>query len=160
MLSESKSRFPVLDENIDHIIGILHFRDAMRAYRQPGNTELPVGRIKGLLRDFSNGQPRCIGLQHTAHEDNNVNVLHFQTAHGGSLVGGQIDKPLFAEHIQGFPYGCAADIHLRTDFLQNQQLPRAEAAKNDVILSHHRLPLHRCYYDKGRGTGERTAGPL
>lgn len=51
MLSESKSRFPVLDENIDHIIGILHFRDAMRAYRQPGNTELPVGRIKGLLRD-------------------------------------------------------------------------------------------------------------
>ena len=29
MLSESKSRFPVLDENIDHIIGILHFRDAM-----------------------------------------------------------------------------------------------------------------------------------
>ena len=51
MLSESKSRFPVYEENIDHIVGILHFRDAMRAYKISGNINLPVGEITGLLRD-------------------------------------------------------------------------------------------------------------
>lgn len=51
MLSESKSRFPVYEENIDHILGILHFRDAMRVHREPGNMSLAVGDIEGLLRD-------------------------------------------------------------------------------------------------------------
>lgn len=51
MLSESKSRFPVFEENIDHIIGILHFRDAMRAHREEGNMVLPVGDIEGLVRE-------------------------------------------------------------------------------------------------------------
>ena len=50
MLNESKSRFPVYDENIDHIVGILHFRDAMRAHRTESNLSLPVGEIEGLLR--------------------------------------------------------------------------------------------------------------
>lgn len=51
MLSESKSRFPVYEENIDHILGILHFRDAMRAHRVNGNMERSVGDIEGLIRD-------------------------------------------------------------------------------------------------------------
>lgn len=51
MLMESKSRFPVYEENIDHIIGILHFRDAMRAHRVPENLSLPVGDIEGLIRE-------------------------------------------------------------------------------------------------------------
>ncbi len=51
MLSESKSRFPVFEENIDNIVGILHFRDAMRAHREEGNLALPVGDIGGLLRE-------------------------------------------------------------------------------------------------------------
>lgn len=51
MLNESKSRFPVYDENIDHIVGILHFRDAMRSHRIPENLMLPVGKIEGLIRD-------------------------------------------------------------------------------------------------------------
>ncbi len=55
MLAESKSRFPVFEENIDNIIGILHFRDAMRVHRENeashANLSLPVGEIEGLLRD-------------------------------------------------------------------------------------------------------------
>ena len=51
MLSESKSRFPVYEENINHVLGILHFRDAMRAHRQPGNMSLAVGDIDGLIRE-------------------------------------------------------------------------------------------------------------
>ncbi|MGN0377249.1 MAG: hemolysin family protein [Suilimivivens sp.] len=51
MLNESKSRFPVYEENIDHIVGILHFRDAMRSHRNPENLKLPVGEIEGLIRD-------------------------------------------------------------------------------------------------------------
>ena len=51
MLNESKSRFPVFDGNIDHIIGILHFRDAMRAHRTEENITKPVCEIEGLIRD-------------------------------------------------------------------------------------------------------------
>lgn len=51
MLNESKSRFPVYDENIDHIIGILHFRDAMRAHRTESNITKPVFEIEGLIRE-------------------------------------------------------------------------------------------------------------
>lgn len=51
MLSESKSRFPVYEENIDHIIGILHFRDLIRAHKNHDNLQRPVGEIEGLLRD-------------------------------------------------------------------------------------------------------------
>ena len=51
MLSESKSRFPVFDENIDHIIGILHYRDAMCAQREQSNLPLAVGDIAGLVRE-------------------------------------------------------------------------------------------------------------
>ncbi len=51
MLSESKSRFPVYEENIDNIIGILHFRDAMRSHREEENLMLPVGDIEGLIRE-------------------------------------------------------------------------------------------------------------
>lgn len=51
MLDESKSRFPVYEENIDNIIGILHFKDAMRAHREQGMMECPIGDIKGLVRE-------------------------------------------------------------------------------------------------------------
>lgn len=51
MLEESKSRFPVYEENIDHIIGVLHFRDAMRAYKQSDMLEKPIYQIEGLYRE-------------------------------------------------------------------------------------------------------------
>ncbi|MCM1126783.1 MAG: hemolysin family protein [Lachnospiraceae bacterium] len=51
MLSESKSRFPVFEDNIDHIIGILHFRDAMGAQREKENLSIPVGEIQNLIRE-------------------------------------------------------------------------------------------------------------
>lgn len=51
MLSESKSRFPVFEDNIDHIIGILHFRDAMGAQREKANLSIPVGEIQNLIRE-------------------------------------------------------------------------------------------------------------
>jgi putative hemolysin len=51
MLNEGKSRFPVYDENIDNIVGILHFRDAMRSYRFSENNNRPLGEIDGLIRD-------------------------------------------------------------------------------------------------------------
>ena len=51
MLSESKSRFPVYQDDIDNIAGILHFRDAMRFYRDERNMTLPVGDIQGLVRE-------------------------------------------------------------------------------------------------------------
>lgn len=51
MLNESKSRFPVFEENIDHIIGILHFRDAMRACQDENNMNLPVRAVNDLIRE-------------------------------------------------------------------------------------------------------------
>ncbi len=51
MLKECKSRFPVIEENIDNVIGILHFRDAFGAQRVPENRLLPIGDIEGLVRE-------------------------------------------------------------------------------------------------------------
>ena len=51
MLDAGKSRFPVYHENIDEIVGILHFRDAIVADRKEENAGKSVGSIVGLLRE-------------------------------------------------------------------------------------------------------------
>lgn len=48
MLDAGKSRFPVYHENIDEIVGILHFRDAIVADR----TEENAGKSVGSIEDF------------------------------------------------------------------------------------------------------------
>lgn len=51
MLDANNSRFPVYEGNIDHIIGILHLKDACRLARTEGNAALPVKSVQGLLRE-------------------------------------------------------------------------------------------------------------
>lgn len=51
MLSESNSRYPVYEENIDHIIGVLHLKDAMRIHNKDSRINLPIRSVKGLLRE-------------------------------------------------------------------------------------------------------------
>ncbi len=52
MMDNNNSRFPVYLEDIDHIIGIMHIRDAMKKLYQEDetNADLPIRKIKGLLR--------------------------------------------------------------------------------------------------------------
>lgn len=51
MLEAKNSRFPVYEENIDHIIGILHMKDAMRRQAQDENLNTPVQEMEGLIRE-------------------------------------------------------------------------------------------------------------
>lgn len=51
ILSENNSRYPVYEENIDHIIGILHLKDAMRFHTAEENLDIPVKNLDGLLRE-------------------------------------------------------------------------------------------------------------
>lgn len=51
MLSEKNSRYPVYEENIDHIIGILHLKDALRMQADGADDERPVMELEGLLRE-------------------------------------------------------------------------------------------------------------
>ena len=51
MLDENNSRFPVYEENIDHIIGIIHLKDACRVNRTVSNRDLPIKNIPELLRE-------------------------------------------------------------------------------------------------------------
>ncbi|HBA69066.1 MAG TPA: HlyC/CorC family transporter [Lachnospiraceae bacterium] len=51
MLDANNSRFPVYEENMDHIIGILHLRDAMRIHASKEDINLPVKEVEGLLRE-------------------------------------------------------------------------------------------------------------
>lgn len=51
MIAERNSRYPVYEENIDHIIGILHLKDAMRVYTEGQQGDTPVKEIEGLLRE-------------------------------------------------------------------------------------------------------------
>ena len=50
MIDTNNSRFPVYLEDIDHIIGIMHIRDAMKKLYEETDEELPIRKIKGLLR--------------------------------------------------------------------------------------------------------------
>lgn len=50
MLKERNSRYPVYEENIDHIIGILHMKDALRMH--PNVSEnMTIAKVPGLLRE-------------------------------------------------------------------------------------------------------------
>lgn len=51
MLSHSNSRYPVYEENIDHVIGILHLKDAMRIHDNDARINVPIRKIKGLMRE-------------------------------------------------------------------------------------------------------------
>jgi putative hemolysin len=50
MMETNNSRFPVYLDDIDHIIGIMHIRDAMKKLSEETDEELPIRKIKGLLR--------------------------------------------------------------------------------------------------------------
>ena len=45
------SRFPVYKEDIDHIIGILHLRDAISFAQTPSRRDKMLSELPGLLRD-------------------------------------------------------------------------------------------------------------
>ncbi len=50
MLNHSNSRYPVYEENLDHIIGILYLKDAMRFHAKDESLDKPISEIKGLVR--------------------------------------------------------------------------------------------------------------
>lgn len=51
MLEENNSRYPVYQDNIDHIIGLIHLKDAVRKHNIAGNDSEPIDQIEGLIRD-------------------------------------------------------------------------------------------------------------
>lgn len=51
MLDERMSRYPVYEENIDHIIGILHLKDVLRASLGKDFIDGPVKEVSGIMRD-------------------------------------------------------------------------------------------------------------
>ena len=51
MLAQSYSRYPVYDENLDHIVGVLYLKDAMRYHTSEDSINLKIGKISGLIRD-------------------------------------------------------------------------------------------------------------
>ncbi len=51
MLNGKNSRYPVYEENIDHIIGILHLKDAMRFHVDLSCRDVPIRELEGLLRE-------------------------------------------------------------------------------------------------------------
>ena len=49
MLSEKNSRYPVYEDDIDNIIGILHLKDAMKQYKEPDQSGIQLKDLHGLL---------------------------------------------------------------------------------------------------------------
>lgn len=50
ILSANNSRFPVYEENIDNIIGIIHLKDAMKRHREHNYDNWLIKDIPGLIR--------------------------------------------------------------------------------------------------------------
>lgn len=53
MLEGKNSRYPVYEENIDHIVGILHLKDAMRFHVDDSKADCPLKELEGLMREPS-----------------------------------------------------------------------------------------------------------
>lgn len=51
MLEEGNSRYPVYEENLDHIVGVIYLKDAMRMHTKNEGLNIPVNEIAGLIRD-------------------------------------------------------------------------------------------------------------
>lgn len=51
MLDEKNSRYPVYIENIDHIIGIIHVKDAFKVLQEGKMNEKPVKSVKRIIRE-------------------------------------------------------------------------------------------------------------
>jgi len=51
VLGGKQSRYPVYEENIDHIIGILHLKDAMRYHADHEKLHTPLRMLADLLRE-------------------------------------------------------------------------------------------------------------
>ncbi len=51
MLQERSSRYPVFEENIDHIIGIINLKDALRIHASDETLNCPVKDVEGLIRE-------------------------------------------------------------------------------------------------------------
>lgn len=51
MLDNAYSRFPVCDDNIDRIIGIIHIKDAIKAFRDKNNRKKPIVEVENLMRE-------------------------------------------------------------------------------------------------------------
>ena len=51
VLNGKVSRYPVYEENIDHIIGILHLKDAMRYHADHDKLHTPLRKLTDLLRE-------------------------------------------------------------------------------------------------------------
>ena len=51
VLDGKQSRYPVYEENIDHIIGILHLKDAMRYHADHEKLHSPLRTLSDLLRE-------------------------------------------------------------------------------------------------------------
>ncbi len=51
MLEGNNSRYPVYEENIDHIVGILHLKDAMRFHGSAEKQDMPLKELEGLMRE-------------------------------------------------------------------------------------------------------------
>ncbi|WP_276948527.1 hemolysin family protein [Acetatifactor muris] len=51
MMEGKNSRYPVYEETIDHIIGILHLKDALRFHADAANLTCPLKDLEELMRD-------------------------------------------------------------------------------------------------------------
>ncbi len=51
MLRESNSRYPVYEENLDHVTGVLYLKDAMRIHTSDEELNQPIGTVEGLFRE-------------------------------------------------------------------------------------------------------------
>ena len=51
MLEEGNSRYPVYEDNLDHIVGVIYLKDAMRMHTRNEGLNMPVGEIEGLIRE-------------------------------------------------------------------------------------------------------------
>ena len=76
MLNSNNSRFPVYDGSIDNVIGIMHFKDAMRANVHQELRDKPIREIDNLIMDARFiPETRKIGALFKTMQQNKIHIV-------------------------------------------------------------------------------------
>ncbi len=76
MLNSNNSRFPVFDGSLDNIIGIMHFKDAMRFNVKQDLRSVPIREIEGLVMEARFiPETRKIGVLFKTMQQNKIHIV-------------------------------------------------------------------------------------
>ena len=131
MLDERFSRFPVYQEDIDEIIGIIHLRDATSGYLDESKRGCPVKELKEYLRLLSDKGPEVVIITSVpVHDEPHKTSVYAYNRQGNRYW--KVTCPYLPAHYPGT--GDTFTSVITGSLMQGDSLPMALDRATQFIL--------------------------